>query len=58
MPDAALPDVAQEKFDVVVIPGGDGGAKRIAEVSGRWVGGEWEVLAKHSIDLLEELLAA
>lgn len=33
VPDSALSDVAQQKFDLVVIPGGDGGAKRIAEVS-------------------------
>lgn len=32
VPDAALSDVAKDKFDLVVIPGGDGGAKRIAEV--------------------------
>lgn len=32
VPDTALSDVAQEQYHLVVIPGGDGGATRIAQV--------------------------
>lgn len=32
LPDKALADVVGEKFDIIIIPGGDGGAEKIAQV--------------------------